>query len=57
MNRYTLYKISFSSYFVAPSALFVGCMLIALLWPIAAIKELLAGELVANDEEIPISVR
>jgi photosystem I subunit 3 len=37
--------------------LFIGCMLISLLWPVAAIKELLAGELVAKDEEIPISVR
>ncbi len=29
----------------------------ALLWPLAAVKEFLSGELVAKDEEIPISIR
>jgi photosystem I subunit 3 len=28
-----------------------------LLWPVAAVKELLSGELVAKDEEIPVSPR
>lgn len=37
--------------------LFISCMVMALFWPLAAIKELLAGELVAKDEEIPISIR
>lgn len=37
--------------------LFVGCMLMAFAWPAAAFKEFATGELVAKDEEIPISVR
>jgi photosystem I subunit III len=37
--------------------LFVSCMLMAFAWPAAALKEFLSGELVAKDEEIPISVR
>lgn len=35
----------------------VGIILSSLLWPLAAIKELLSGELVAKEEEIPISPR
>lgn len=38
-------------------ALFVSCMLKALMWPMLAIKEFLSGELVAKDDEIPISIR
>lgn len=38
-------------------ALFVSCMLKALMWPLLAVKELLSGELVAKDDEIPISIR
>lgn len=38
-------------------ALFISCMLKALMWPMLAIKELLSGELVAKDDEIPISIR
>ncbi|MEM7553854.1 MAG: Photosystem I reaction center subunit III [Cyanobacteria bacterium P01_A01_bin.84] len=37
--------------------LFINCMLKALIWPILAVKELLSGELVAKDDEIPISIR
>jgi photosystem I subunit 3 len=37
--------------------LFVGCMLASLTWPLLAIKEFMSGELVAKDDEIPISVR
>ncbi|MBD1871059.1 Photosystem I reaction center subunit III [Oculatella sp. FACHB-28] len=35
----------------------IGIILSSLLWPLAAIKELLSGELVAKEEEIPISPR
>ncbi|MEO1372787.1 MAG: Photosystem I reaction center subunit III [Cyanobacteria bacterium J06635_10] len=38
-------------------ALFVGCMVKALMWPMLALKEFLSGELVAPDDEIPISIR
>ncbi len=38
-------------------ALFVSCMVKALMWPMLAVKELLSGELVAKDDEIPISIR
>ncbi|MGD1913419.1 MAG: Photosystem I reaction center subunit III [Rivularia sp. (in: cyanobacteria)] len=38
-------------------ALFISCMLKALTWPMLAIKEFLSGELVAPDDEIPISIR
>ncbi|BAY85970.1 photosystem I reaction center protein PsaF subunit III [Calothrix parasitica NIES-267] len=38
-------------------ALFVGCMVKALMWPMLAVKEFLSGELVAKDDEIPISIR
>ena len=37
--------------------LFVGCMVKALIWPMLAVKEFLSGELVAKDDEIPISIR
>ncbi|NJM17578.1 MAG: Photosystem I reaction center subunit III [Richelia sp. RM2_1_2] len=37
--------------------LFLSCMIKALMWPILAIKEFLSGELVAKDDEIPISIR
>jgi photosystem I subunit III len=37
--------------------LFFSCMVVALMWPLAAIKEYLSGELVAKDDEIPISIR
>lgn len=33
------------------------CIVGALLWPLAAVKEFTSGELVAKDEEIPISIR
>lgn len=33
------------------------CVVSALLWPVAAVKELLSGELVAKDEEIPVGPR
>ncbi len=37
--------------------LFARCMMMSLTWPLLAFKELLSGELVAKDEEIPVSVR
>ena len=43
--------------FIADLALFVSCMVKALMWPMLAIKEFLSGELVAKDDEIPISIR
>jgi photosystem I subunit 3 len=35
----------------------LGFMLTGFTWPLAAIKELLSGELVAKEEEIPVSPR
>lgn len=35
----------------------VGIVLGSLLWPLAAIKQFLSGELVAKEEEIPVSPR
>ncbi|HEY9637942.1 MAG TPA: Photosystem I reaction center subunit III [Coleofasciculaceae cyanobacterium] len=35
----------------------LGFMLSGFLWPVAAIKELLSGELTAKEEEIPVSPR
>lgn len=35
----------------------IGCVVSALLWPVAAVKELLSGELTAKETEIPISPR
>jgi photosystem I subunit III len=35
----------------------IGIMLSGFLWPLAAVKELLSGELTAKEEEIPISPR
>ncbi|NJL67781.1 MAG: Photosystem I reaction center subunit III [Microcoleus sp. SM1_3_4] len=37
--------------------LFIASLSIALLWPLAAFKDFVSGDLVAKDEEIPISVR
>ena len=37
--------------------LFFSCMIAALMWPLLAVKEFLSGDLVAKDEEIPISIR
>jgi photosystem I subunit 3 len=35
----------------------LGLMLSGFTWPLAAIKELLSGELTAKEEEIPVSPR
>jgi photosystem I subunit III len=37
--------------------IFLTSMIMAFLWPVSAIKEYTSGELAANDEEIPISIR
>ncbi|MHC5936563.1 Photosystem I reaction center subunit III [Nostoc sp.] len=37
--------------------LFVKCMILAFVWPASAVQEFLSGDLVAKDEEIPISIR
>ncbi|MBN3942456.1 MAG: Photosystem I reaction center subunit III [Nostoc sp.] len=37
--------------------LFVKCMILAFAWPASAVQAFLSGELVAKDEEIPISIR
>jgi photosystem I subunit III len=37
--------------------LFGNCMISSLTWPLLAVKQYLSGELVAKDDEIPISIR
>jgi len=37
--------------------LFIKSMILAFMWPVSAVQEFRSGDLVAKDEEIPISIR